>query len=341
MNSVPPQVPTDPAREGTCAAWVAEMVLTGECSSAFDLVGQSHPENDWVVEEVMAYHVQRYVMLLRSYGGQLKVERKVTLNEYLEGTPDGHAVIQGDWLRVCDLKYGYVPVEPYRNYQVGTYGAAILRDYPNIRKISIEIYQPRAYHSAGIHRMWEPDWEEFEKFRDEIIWAAVSTQSEFPPLRPGKHCRYCDAALKCPAARSFSYDVHERLLTEDDRRDMTPEELSTELDFLDAAEAILNARKDTIRAEATSRISSEHIPGWFMDQRRGNRRFQKGLEPSVIRAFTGVNPITEKIITPAEAERLGAPSDMIAKLTEHPLTSPKLVKIAPDYYKQLFPKLED
>src|SRR5690606_24506915 len=51
---------SDAAREGTCAAWVAECVLNGSFATADDMIGMTHP-NQWLVTDEMAYFVGEYV----------------------------------------------------------------------------------------------------------------------------------------------------------------------------------------------------------------------------------------------------------------------------------------
>ena len=57
-----PEEDQDAAREGTCAAWVAECVINGDASSAADMLGRSH-ENGWEVDDDMVRHVQEYMFL--------------------------------------------------------------------------------------------------------------------------------------------------------------------------------------------------------------------------------------------------------------------------------------
>jgi len=153
---VPDEPPSDPAREGTCAAWVAEMVITGAVPDAATLLNEPHPENGWVVDAAMAYHIQNYVDMLRSRGGTVDAERTVSLNEMIRGTPDAFGVATNDELYVDDLKYGYEIVES-TTPQVTIYAGALFRllqrKRVHIKRVHLGIYQPRAYHPAGVHRM--------------------------------------------------------------------------------------------------------------------------------------------------------------------------------------------
>lgn len=337
-SRVPPGDVGDPAREGTCAAWVAEMVLTGAVSTAADMVGQSH-ENGWLVEPDMAQHIQKYVDRVRSYGGEIHTERKVRLNQHIAGTPDAFAVLGSDHvLIVDDLKYGFGLVEPYQNPQVCIYAGAILRMLTargvRVDRVVIGIYQPRAWSPAGIHRIWSCYPEELMSFVQTIEEAGNAAQNPNAPATPGAHCEYCDAAATCAANAAENYRVYERNASQQQRH-MTVEELAKELDFLEMASDMLKGRKSAVEAEAAARMKrAETIPGWHMEQRAGQRRFT--VPAATVRALTGLDPEVPKMVTPAELERMGASDAVVARITETPRTAPRLKKVAPGYYANLF-----
>lgn len=335
---VPPEVPGDPAREGTCAAWVAEMTLTGAVTSCADLIGQSH-ENGWLVEIDMTRRIQKYVDLVRSYGGEIHVERKVRLNQYIAGTPDAHAVLTADnLLRVDDLKYGFDVVEPMHNPQISIYAGAILRHLMarnvKIDRVIIGVYQPRAYHPAGIHRTWSTYPEGLMSFVRGIEAAAERAQDPNAPATAGDHCEYCPAAATCPVVARANYRTFTALCN-NQQRHMSAQEMVEELEFLRVASDMLKGRRDAVEAEAEARIKrGEHLPGWHMEQRAGQRRFK--FPAGIVRAFTGIDPRSPKMVTPAELERLGADETVVSALTEIPRTKPALRKIAPGYFNNLF-----
>ena len=65
-----PQPTSDAAREGTCAAWVAELMLTDQPVE----VGMMH-ENGWEVDPDMIGHMQEYADICRA--GSTKTARAV------------------------------------------------------------------------------------------------------------------------------------------------------------------------------------------------------------------------------------------------------------------------
>lgn len=337
-SRVQEEPPGDPAREGTCAAWVAEMVLTGAVPKASDLIGRNH-ENGWLVEADMAHRIQKYVDLIRSYGGKLFVERKVTLNSYIKGTPDAWGLLDEDSiLRVDDLKYGFGIVEPYKNPQISIYAGAILRFLTargvKIRRVVIGVYQPRAWHPAGIHRTWTIEPEQLMAFVHELEAAGERAQALNPAATPGSHCEYCPAAATCPAVAAENYRVYDHLCAQQQRH-MTAVELAEELSFLEMAENMLKGRTTAIEAEVKARMArAEHIPGWHMEQGAGQRRFKYPAD--VVRALTGVDPEVPKMVTPAELERMGASPLVVTRLTETPRTAPRIKRVAPGHFANLF-----
>ncbi len=339
-SKMPPEVPGDAAREGTCAAWVAEMVLTGVVACAAELIGTNH-ENGWLVEPDMAQKIQKYIDHLHKRGGKIFVERKVRLNPLIEGTPDAWALLDDDGvLHGDDLKYGFSIVEPYKNPQVSIYLGAIIRFLTargvTIKRVVVGIYQPRSWHPAGIYRTWSCFPEELMAFVHEIEAAGEKTQVADPRATPGDHCGYCPAASTCAALAAANYRIFDMLCTATQRH-MTAVEMAEELTFLEKANDMLQGRMNAVTTEAEARVKrGETIPGWHMEQRAGQRRFT--APASVIRALTGKNPEVPKMVTPAELERMGASEAVVAKLSETPRTTPRLKRIAPGYFTNMFSK---
>lgn len=331
-STLPPDAPSDPAREGTCAAWVAEMVLTGQAARCADLIETQHPENGWLIESSMAKHIQKYVDLVRSYGGSIHAERRVVFNDLVAGTPDCFAVSDNGTLRVDDLKYGYEIVEP-SSQQVWVYAAALYRMLKSqgvvIHQIVVGIYQPRAFHPQGVHRTRTLSAQDIEAFAKRAEQAAQAAQQPDALCIAGTWCRRCSAAHKCAAV---THEVYRAVTTmqNDQEREMTATEMAAELTFLDMAEAMFKGRKDAVQAEAEARLrNGKPIPGWHIEQGYGQRRWT--VSANIVTMLTGVDPTAGKMVTPAELERNGADPDVVSALTETPRTKAKL-KPMPDGY---------
>lgn len=329
--TLPPEAPSDPAREGTCAAWVAEMVLTGQAATPTALIGKAH-ENGWVVDRAMANHIHGYIDVLRSHGGTVYAEQRVVLNALVQGTPDAAAVCDNGTLHVDDLKYGFEIVEP-STPQVRIYAGALYRAMiaagVAVNRIQLGIYQPRAAHPSGIYRTRSMTVQELLADIAMIEAAAQATQSDTAMCRAGEHCRRCDAAGKCFAVAHEVYRAVTQMLPAQERH-LTATEMAEELAFLELAEAMFKGRRDAITAEAEARIvRGEHIPGWYIEQGYGQRRWK--FDAKTIHMLTGVDPTAGKMVTPAELERQGADPKLLASLTETPRTKAKL-KAMPEGY---------
>ena len=329
--TLPLEAPSDPAREGTCAAWVAEMVLTGQAADTTALIGQAH-ENGWVVDRAMANHIRGYIERLRSHNGTIYAEQRVVLNDLVQGTPDAAAVCDDGTLYVDDLKYGFEIVEP-STPQVRIYAGALYRQMVAagvvINRIQLGIYQPRAAHPSGIYRTRSMTVPELLADVARIEAAAMATQSETAMCVAGEHCRRCDAAGKCFAVAHEVYRAVTKMHPAQERH-LSATEMATELAFLELAEAMFKGRRDAIHAEAEARlIRGEHIPGWHIESGYGQRRWK--FDARTIHMLTGIDPTAGKMVTPAELERQGADPKLLVSLTETPRTKAKL-KAMPEGY---------
>lgn len=319
----------DEAREGTCAAWVAQMVLTGEVSNAAALVGQSH-ENGWLVSVEMAGIIQEYVNTILKRGGTTSCEKFVTLCEdpYIAGTTDLTATrADHPMLYVDDLKYGHDVVEVRNNPQPIIYAAAELRNYApgTFDKVQLGIYQPRAFHRHGIYRKWVVSVPDLLRMADEIIAAGRRCYDPVPTATAGEWCKHCPVASRCEALAHTTY-ARLTVVASSAHRDMTSLELSRELAFLEEAEATLKARAKAVKAEAEQRAKNEQIPGYALRMGKGKRKFN--VPGSVIKALTGVDPYTAPTLcTPAELIRRGASEASAKSLSIVPDTGWQLVRV--------------
>lgn len=330
----PKQPESDAAREGTCAAWVADCVLKGDAGSAADMTGETHA-NGWLVTPDMVEQVQGYVDLVKGRGGVTTAEQFVRLSEHIAGTFDSSTSSTTGTLHVDDLKYGMKIVEAWENTQVIIYGAAeLLRlNDPFITHVTLGIYQPRAFHPEGIYRTWTLTVAELMEHAERLIQASLRCQDPQPIATPGSHCEYCDAATSCTALAHSNYAAYS-VIEARTQRHMTAEELARELEFLTLAEDMLKARKSATEAEAEERMKTEHIPGWHMKDRKGHRKFT--VDPDVVQMLTGVNPYKQVVMTPAEFEK-EAPG--LVKAVEHlaraPVIGRKLARVPRNYFNKL------
>lgn len=325
---LPEQPETDAAREGTCAAWVAETVLNGGAATCDDMIGLAH-ENGWVVTDYIASDVQEYVDLIRARGGQIIAEKFVTasVSPLIAGTMDASATTANRILYIDDLKYGRGIVEATAE-QLVPYGWGEFITHPpgTFDEIHLSIYQPRAFHVDGIYRTRRVTPEQLYAEFLKLWQMAVEGEKPDSVATPGAHCRHCPAATSCVALINTAH-LRAEIIQSRDQRNLTAKELSRELDFIDESVKIIKAHSDAIKAEAEARGEKENIPGWAFEKTYGNRAF---TEPGVtIELLTGVSPWQPSVCTPAELERRGADKETVKKLTRRAETGMKLTRMKP------------
>lgn len=331
-----PETTSDAAREGTCAAWVADQVLTGVNASCRDLLGQSHA-NGWVVDSEMVELVQGYVDTVRSLNGVITAEEFVRASEkpLIQGTLDSSVtMVLSKVLHIIDLKYGRRVIETTAP-QLTCYGFGKLANTPpgEVEAIKLSIYQPRAVHHDGIFRTRTISPQELYDEFIELWNMAVEGERPDSIATPGPHCMDCDAAAGCEALTRTTYNLVHQVKSRV-HKDMTPDELSKELRFVKEAEATIKARFNAIKAEAEARMKVENIPGWGMKTKKGNRQFTMSGEN--VHLLTGIDPWEKKLCTPAELERRGAKKEQLESLTTQHTTGLKLVEVTTDDIAKMF-----
>lgn len=322
---VPPTPPSDAAREGTCAAWVAECVINGDAGTAADMIGRVH-RNGWEVDREMAMHVQGYLDVVQGRGDTANAEVEAELFGGAVTMRIDNVQIIGDILYIDEFKYGHDVVEHINNAQLLTEAAGLL-GYPAWRTAELSVYQPRSAHPAGV---WRTDYQprssitEWAEYVRQVVAAAEAPE---PYATPGVQCNNCPAASRCFALGRATYRVID-MIAERETYNLTDAELSVELGFLETADSMLRARANAIRAEAEGRIAAGRIvQGWGLASGQGQRRWRYGLD--VTAAMLGV-PVVEmseaKPRSPASLEKEGV--KVPVELTTRPTTAPKLKRIS-------------
>lgn len=323
-----PETDTDAAREGTCAAWVAECVINGDATHCDDLIGKTH-ENGWFVDQEMADHIQPYVEMAQSRSGA-QAEVSVSFGP-VTGTLDLKSYSPGT-LHVDDLKYGYGIVEP-TTFQLKCYLAGVAQGESLPERIVLGIYQPRAQHRDGIYRTITLTRDEAYQVVEEVR-AAASAAVAGGSATAGPHCLNCLRAHDCEALAHAVYDMWEPV-QKNGLLQPNAADVSQELTFLNRLSDILEARHAAVRADAEERIKSgQFVPGWALQDRHGKRKFT--LDRDSIRTLTGFDPVEEKMITPAALERMGADKKVVKAMTTTPRIGRKLEPVTEKDIAKMF-----
>ena len=332
-----PDDDTDAAREGTCAAWVAEVVINGDAGSAEDMLGKVH-NNGWTVDENMVRFVQPYIdMVMSRHDPEAEVSHGVVIGDCsMTGTSDAQSYSADKRvLFIDDLKYGYGVVEPYRNRQLICYAfLAVARGIPDtVELIQLSIYQPRAQHSDGIYRKWVVSLEELQIHFNEIKDAAMRISSDRIG-NPGPHCLHCRLAAKCEA---LTHSVYTMFDTVSSRDILSPngQQLADEMDMIERLDDLLNARKIAVETEVEIRLGQQKfVPGWGMIDKKGKSAWKH--DPEIIGALCGIDPYEKKPVTPAEAKRRGAPEALVKSMSYLPVIGKKLERVTDRKIKDMF-----
>jgi hypothetical protein len=336
-SNLPEQESGDAAREGTCAAWVADVVLMDhDGMTCSDLIGETHP-NGWLVTTEMAADVQLYVNLVRSYGGEVVAEEYVTASEnpLIAGSLDSSIVNVTDGvLRIIDLKYGRRIVETTAAQLIPyAFGKLLKLPAGSVNEVHLSIYQPRAFHKDGIYRTRVVTVEQLTAEFTELWNMAVEGEKPDAVATAGSHCADCEAAAGCVTLAQTTYNlVH--FVNSREHRNMSPVELSRELDMMEECEKTIIARFKAVRSEAEARAKHESIPGWGISTKKGNSTFTaSGVTISLL---TGVDPYEKKLCTPAELLRRGATEEQLKSLTTRPETGHKLARLSENDIAKMF-----
>lgn len=337
MVNVTRTPPSDAALEGTCASWLAEMVIKGEAPDCQSMIGEKCPESGWTVDVEMADHIQNYVDLIMS-GSTVVAETYITLTDNIAGYADA-VILNYDAITVYDLKYGRGVVEPTTK-QLLIYAAAIAKTMgpDDHRGFILGIYQPRAHHPLGIHRFIEMTKEEVLLEARSVYAAEKRALGDQTSFSPGKHCKRCRAASMCAAVTHNLYEMFD-MLSDDLIIPNNPSDVSDKLDFLSLLEDVTKGFKSALHAEAEAMIESgKQVPNWVLRGSYGNRKFNH--DANVITALTGVSAIDSRPCSPAELERRGVHKDIVNALSHKPKTKTKLSRISRNEVEQTFNQKE-
>lgn len=246
---------------------------------------------------------------------------------WLRGKFDVSLVHQEDTLYIGDLKYGWGLVEVHNNWQLIAYAIGeVIRRGKAFNKIVLQIYQPRPHHEDGVIRSWEMSYKELMDYKEKIEAKMLEIKNGNNTLATGNHCKFCSYATSCPAMNKSFYRgvdvIHEFL--EDNISD---QELAFQLDLINRIEEIMKIKKSSMELLATTRIKDgKIIPGYAIMPNIADRQWKKEVSPELIKLMTGYDIIEQKILSPAKAEKLGVPKDIIAKMVERPFLGNKLKK---------------
>lgn len=182
-------------------------------------------------ERVVDYYVRS---VLQDAGGDMAIEVESELlaefdQFWLSGHCDFSAVnADATELRFNDLKTGILPVDvAEQNYQIAAYCVLFKRQWPTLTKVVGRIVQPRIGEAVGPRESEVTiEGEQLEgaaAFLEKKINDALANPMQLETNQ--KSCRWCEAALRCPALAA-ERDIMKMQLTKEEieRLKLEPED---------------------------------------------------------------------------------------------------------------------
>lgn len=220
-QDVPNRPPTEFSEEGTAAHELVEWCLVNN-RHAESYRGQTITTDagfEFFVNDDMIAAVQTYLdevvkLFTSKPGAVLGVETRFSL-EWLHpgcfGTNDTSVTFKGDELIIMDYKHGKgIAVEVTDNPQLMYYALGALGpdNKENVKKITMVIGQPRAYHKDGPMRYWSITVEQLYAWcYDVLLPGILETEKPNAKLEAGEHCRFCPAKPTCGKIASVAFEV--------------------------------------------------------------------------------------------------------------------------------------
>lgn len=327
------------AKEGTAAGEYLAHLLTKPNQQA-----PSHASNGVEFDDEMRFHAVNAANEIIPYAqSQVLCETRidwVTRSRIvLRGQYDVSYVRDGK-LYIDDLKYGWKHVEVFENWQLLAYaiGEVIRRQMP-FEKIVLRIIQPRPHHEDGPIRIWELSYEELLAYKEQIEQRFLQIASGNREMVTSTKCKYCLGAAEACTAFNKTFNASVEYVLKDFKQDsLTEKEIAEQLDLIARVTDVLKIKSDSLNQLSIDRITHGGIiPGYVMEKSYGDRQWKKGISPLVIKTLTGKEIIEQKMLSPAKAERLGVPKELVSKYVERFFVGNKLVrKNADKMAKQIF-----
>lgn len=318
MRAAYPEEESEASREGTAAHWVLDKNNVK--------VGSIAPNGVEITDEML-----EGASVMRRTIGHLVLDSHHEMSLFRSpihptanwGTPD-YWSWDGQVLRILDYKYGYGFVDPVNNWQLINYAALVIEELGAAPpRIELTVVQPRSYHRCGPVRTWWPSniSEPIQELRD----AATAAMSARPTATPGRYCKHCPGRHVCTTLQSSALDAAD-MSQSSMPMNLPPGALARELRTLDAAQILLEARRDSLEAQAVAIIRrGEHVPGYGLESRPGREQWTVPPESVIaVGASCGVDLAKPTVITPAQARKAGMPAEVVAGLSERGPGSLKL-----------------
>lgn len=325
FENLPVQESGPPAMEGTAYGELVQWLLKGQtppkqASNGIWFDEDMHFYARPVVEEV---HANRQSEVLI----EQRIDWKTRSGIWIRGSYDRSFVREGN-LYIDDDKYGWGIVEVRDNWQLLGYAIGeVIRRGVAFPKIVLRINQQRPHHEDGACREWVLTYPELLAYKEKIESRMDEIAAGRNDLQTGKQCKYCAATCEaCPAFNRLFYRALEVSygFTQDQ---IDESQLAAQLDDALRAAEVIKIKTDSLRELAVSRIKNGKIvPGYVTESNYGDRKWKAGISPEVVEMLTGRKIVEQKMLSPAQAEKVGVDKKFVAALVDRYFIGQKLVK---------------
>jgi hypothetical protein len=325
------------AEEGTDAHELAEICLRPpkRKKKAASFIGKTPLTNkERIIDEEMAFHVQKYIDYVIAIGGRQEYEQEVWYDRWV---PDGFgtADLTADnepVLDVADLKYGKgVKVFAKKNPQGMLYALGAVSErsaFQTFKTVRIHIVQPRLDH----YDVWETTPEALYEFGEYAKGVAEDCLKSDAPCTPGeKQCQFCRANALCPELLNHA---ETSLMSQFDSMGpkepppqpstLTVEQIKSVLDNKDLIDKWLKSVESYVLGQIET---GDGFPGYKIVAGRSNRKWEDELvAEKTLRGYIGDQAYNKKLKSPTQAEKvLGKEKSKIKDLIIKPQGKPVLV----------------
>jgi len=336
-KDLPKQKPNFYSAEGTVAHELAASYLNLKAGN-FPIPSKTIQDGFEINRtEEMWEAVSVYVAFVRDqinkYDEQPEIERKVKVTDDCFGTADSIIYSPYRILIVNDYKHGAgIQVDAEMNEQMMIYalGRLIEIDEDEAEDLPIEmnIIQPRgAGESIKTFRMRSKDLHNW--YEDVLGPTLYKAKQPDAPLNPGDWCKYCPAALTCPALKKENLAVAKIAFQEPTQwiDVLTPKAIA---DLLDKESMVMSFYKRLNEHAAELASKNTKIPGYTYEKKWGNRKWrdESGARTALFAAGfrdfeTKPKP---KLLSPHQIELLTKKKFDLKPFVESPFTGYSLKK---------------
>ena len=328
FENIPEQEAGEAAREGTACGELLERLLTNQP------IG-THAKNGVMFDEDMRFYMNHLRNeIVANAAGPITCEQRIDWQTrsgiWIKGSYDASYIGKDGALYVDDLKYGWGIVEVKENWQLLAYAIGeVNRRVKNgevVERIVLRIHQPRPHHEHGTTRRWDITLHDLFDYKERIEARCAAIAAGDKTLQPSANCKYCPAAMFCPA---FSKSVYRGVeyAHEFVQDDVTDAEISNQLDLVNRVAELIKIKQDSLKSLAIDRIrNGKIIPGYVTEANSGDRAWKQGVTADALFALTGVDAREVKMLSPAKAEKAGIPKSLVNAMVTRPFIGQKLVK---------------